>query len=103
MQLAQKNVASNAWDPISEEVVLDALEIILQKTHYPLMVMCSQGKHRSGMRIVCFHLGIGTVIGCLRKLQGWNLTSIFEEYRRYSGESDSRSNLVYRTKGESVE
>jgi hypothetical protein len=27
----------------------------------------------------------GTVIGCLRKLQGWNLTAIFEEYRRYAG------------------
>jgi len=27
----------------------------------------------------------GTVIGCLRKLQRWNLTSIFEEYRRYAG------------------
>jgi len=27
----------------------------------------------------------GTVIGCLRKLQRWNLVSIFEEYRRYAG------------------
>ena len=25
------------------------------------------------------------MIGCLRKLQGWNLTAIFEEYRRYAG------------------
>lgn len=24
-------------------------------------------------------------MGCLRKLQRWNLTSIFEEYRRYAG------------------
>jgi tyrosine-protein phosphatase OCA1 len=26
----------------------------------------------------------GTVIACLRKLQRWNLTSIFEEYRRFT-------------------
>lgn len=28
---------------------------------------------------------LGTIVGCLRKLQRWNLTSIFEEYRRYAG------------------
>ncbi|CAN0177575.1 unnamed protein product, partial [Ectocarpus sp. 8 AP-2014] len=26
----------------------------------------------------------GTVVACLRKLQRWNLTSIFEEYRRFT-------------------
>jgi tyrosine-protein phosphatase OCA1 len=36
--------------------------------------MCNLGRHRTG-----------TVIGCLRKLQRWNLTSIFEEYRRFAG------------------
>jgi len=30
-------------------------------------------------------LRTGTVVGCLRKLQRWNLSSIFEEYRRYAG------------------
>ncbi len=28
---------------------------------------------------------LGTVIGCLRKVQQWNLASIFSEYRRYAG------------------
>ncbi|KAJ3285569.1 tyrosine-protein phosphatase required for protection against superoxide stress (By similarity) [Borealophlyctis nickersoniae] len=63
-----------AWDPISEEVVLEALELILDPRNYPLMIMCNLGRHRTG-----------TVVGCLRKLQRWNLTSIFEEYRRYAG------------------
>jgi len=39
-----------------------------------MAIMCNLGRHRTG-----------TVIGCLRKLQRWNLTSIFEEYRRYAG------------------
>ena len=28
---------------------------------------------------------IGVVVGCLRKIQQWHLSSIFEEYRRYAG------------------
>lgn len=59
---------------ICEETVLRALDIILDHTNYPICVLCGQGSHRTG-----------TVVGCLRKLQRWNLTSIFEEYKRYSG------------------
>ncbi len=42
------NSTGNAWDPISEEVVLEALELILDKRNYPLMVMCNLGRHRTG-------------------------------------------------------
>lgn len=27
----------------------------------------------------------GAVVGCLRKIQQWHLSSIFEEYRRFAG------------------
>eukprot|EP00899_Mesostigma_viride_P014465 jgi/Mesvir1/23019/Mv14614-RA.1 len=59
---------------ISEEEVLWALRVILCPSNYPLHVVCNLGRHTTG-----------TVIGCLRKLQRWNLTAIFEEYRRYAG------------------
>eukprot|EP01135_Chromosphaera_perkinsii_P011375 Nk52_evm20s2391 gene=Nk52_evmTU20s2391 len=72
--LGQLDSQHNTWNPISEETVLSAVEIILNAENYPLYVMCNLGRHRSG-----------TLIGCLRKLQKWNLTSIFEEYRRYAG------------------
>ena len=65
---------SMLWDPISEETVLDALDLVLDPSNLPIIVMCNLGRHRTG-----------TIVGCLRKLQHWNLTSIFEEYRRYSG------------------
>jgi tyrosine-protein phosphatase OCA1 len=65
---------SNTWDPISEEIVLETLEVILDKKNYPLIIMCSTGSHRTG-----------TIVGCLRKLQRWSMTAIFEEYRRYAG------------------
>lgn len=56
-------------------MVIEALAIILEKKHYPLYVCCNLGRHRTG-----------TVIGCLRKYQRWNLTSILDEYRRYAGQ-----------------
>lgn len=64
----------NPWDPLTEQLVLDALAIIVQRSRYPLIVQCNMGRHRTG-----------TVIGCLRRLQGWNLASVTEEYRRYAG------------------
>jgi tyrosine-protein phosphatase OCA1 len=72
--LGAQQANTNAWDPISEEIVLSALEMILDPKNYPLCIMCNVGRHRTG-----------TVVGCARKLQKWNLTSIFEEYRRYAG------------------
>ena len=39
--------------------------------NYPLCLMDNVGRNR-----------VGVVVGCLRKLQRWNLTSIFEEYRQ---------------------
>jgi tyrosine-protein phosphatase OCA1 len=67
-------VSKNLWEPITEELILFGLEQILDRRNYPLAVMCKLGRHRTG-----------TLIGCLRKLQRWNLTSILEEYRRYAG------------------
>eukprot|EP01101_Sappina_pedata_P009070 TRINITY_DN5173_c0_g1_i1.p1 TRINITY_DN5173_c0_g1~~TRINITY_DN5173_c0_g1_i1.p1 ORF type:complete len:250 (-),score=69.79 TRINITY_DN5173_c0_g1_i1:25-774(-) len=56
-----------------EELAQDALEIILDTANFPVLVVCRLGKHPSG-----------TIVGCLRRLQGWNLTSIFAEYRRFT-------------------
>lgn len=66
--------STNAWDPITEDVVLQALNLLVRPSTYPCVVMCNLGRHRTG-----------TVIGCLRKLQRWNLSAILEEYRRYAG------------------
>ncbi|KAI9888974.1 MAG: tyrosine-protein phosphatase required for protection against superoxide stress (By similarity) [Vezdaea aestivalis] len=52
------------WDPMTEETVLRALELIIDQTQHPVLVCCGMGRHRTG-----------TVIGCLRRLQGWNLAS----------------------------
>lgn len=65
---------SGAWQLISEAIVLDALQLVLDDSNYPVHIMCHLGRHRTG-----------TVVGCLRKVQRWNLASIFSEYRRHAG------------------
>jgi tyrosine-protein phosphatase SIW14 len=59
---------------IPEDVIRDALEVLLDVRYHPLLIHCNKGKHRTGC-----------LVGCLRKVQRWSLTSIFDEYRRFAG------------------
>jgi tyrosine-protein phosphatase SIW14 len=59
---------------IDPELVHRALTHVTDTRNHPIYIHCNKGKHRTG-----------TVIGCLRKLQLWTLTSIFDEYRRFAG------------------
>jgi len=36
------------YDPITEEVVLQALELVIAPAASPLMIMCNLGRHRTG-------------------------------------------------------
>ncbi|RPB05081.1 protein-tyrosine phosphatase [Choiromyces venosus 120613-1] len=57
-----------------DEKILTALRIILDRRNHPILIHCNKGKHRTGC-----------VVGCLRKVQAWSLTLIFDEYRRFAG------------------
>jgi tyrosine-protein phosphatase SIW14 len=58
-----------------EALLCKALVQVLQATaDRPLLIHCTKGTHRTGC-----------VVGCLRKLEKWSLTSIFDEYQRYAG------------------
>eukprot|EP00002_Diphylleia_rotans_P035290 TRINITY_DN7688_c0_g1_i1.p1 TRINITY_DN7688_c0_g1~~TRINITY_DN7688_c0_g1_i1.p1 ORF type:complete len:177 (+),score=33.64 TRINITY_DN7688_c0_g1_i1:51-581(+) len=72
--LGGTDTPKNPWQPMTEEEVVKALSLLLNKEHYPLLIMCNLGRHHTG-----------TICGCFRKLQRWNLTSILEEYRRFAG------------------
>jgi tyrosine-protein phosphatase OCA1 len=69
---------TNIGQRISEQMILGSLRVLLDPDAYPLAVMCNLGRHRTG-----------TVIGCLRRLQRWSLSSIFEEFRRFAGSNSS--------------
>jgi tyrosine-protein phosphatase SIW14 len=66
----------------NEEETANALIQLLDVRNHPsnslslmkVLIHCNKGKHR-----------IGCLVGCLRKLERWSLTSIFDEYRRFAG------------------
>ena len=49
------------------------LAVVLDQSHYPLLIHCNQGKHRTGC-----------VIAAARKISGWRLDSVLDEYRLYA-------------------
>jgi tyrosine-protein phosphatase SIW14 len=69
---------------IPVEQMNEALRHITDTRNHPIYVHCSKGTHRTG-----------TVIGCLRKLQRWCLTSIFEEYRIFAGAKSKQIDEQY--------
>ncbi|KAG5545641.1 hypothetical protein RHGRI_017952 [Rhododendron griersonianum] len=58
---------------IPEDTIREALKVVLDVKNHPILIHCKRGKHRTGC-----------VVGCLRKLQRWCLTSVFDEYQRFA-------------------
>ncbi|RPA90740.1 tyrosine phosphatase [Choiromyces venosus 120613-1] len=67
------------WDSLRVNCIADALQHIINPANFPILVTCPMGRYRTG-----------TVIGCLRRLQGWTLSSTLEEYRRFIGNKRNR-------------
>jgi protein tyrosine/serine phosphatase len=70
----RKNTWKPTWKPVEEEVVKASLELLLRADVHPLLICDTSGVQR-----------VGVVIGCLRRLQWWNLNSIVNEYRSFAG------------------
>ncbi|XP_010522371.1 PREDICTED: probable tyrosine-protein phosphatase At1g05000 isoform X2 [Tarenaya hassleriana] len=58
---------------IPDDRIREALKVLLDEKNRPALIHCNRGKHRTGC-----------LVGCLRKLQKWCLTSIFDEYQRFA-------------------
>lgn len=67
------------WSPVTDELIKEALELILNPDTHPVLVECTSGIHQTG-----------TLVGCLRRLLNWNLTSIINEYRAFAGALHTR-------------
>jgi tyrosine-protein phosphatase-like protein OCA2 len=96
MQSAKEPFLEN--DP---KLVAETLSYLLDSRNYPLLIHSNKGKHRwqdpAERALTCS----GVVIGCLRRLQGWSLASIFNEYDRYAqgkGEGDLQFIEAFDTK-----
>ncbi|KAG6037167.1 hypothetical protein E4U41_005301 [Claviceps citrina] len=49
------------------------LELVLDRSNYPLLMHCNHGKHRTGC-----------VVAAMRKLSGWQLDRVVDEYKTYA-------------------
>lgn len=75
IQLFQLGMSGNK-EPfviISSDLITEAAKIVLNPENQPILIHCNRGKHRTGC-----------LVGVLRRLQRWSLTSIFDEYRKFA-------------------
>lgn len=63
-------------EPISHELIKEAMRFVLDHTYHPMLVVSASGTHQ-----------VGVLVGCLRQLQGWTLASTLAEYRLYAAPS----------------
>lgn len=75
IQLFQIGMSGNKepFVNIPSDLLTKALEIAINPSNHPILIHCNRGKHRTGC-----------LVGCIRKLQNWSLTMIFDEYRRFA-------------------
>lgn len=78
-----KGFASNTDEMVPHRTLVEGLQLLLNSQNHPILVCCGMGGHRTG-----------ALVGCFRKLQGWNLASVSEEYRRFTNNRGASRLLV---------
>ncbi|RLN38259.1 hypothetical protein BBJ28_00019772 [Nothophytophthora sp. Chile5] len=97
-------ISQEPFISINPDSMADALRHLLDVRNHPILVHCTKGTVRqqpptrgfSGMdrraHCVVRYLSVGArqhrtgcVIGCMRKMENWSLTSIIDEYCRFAG------------------
>ncbi|CEG76181.1 hypothetical protein RMATCC62417_11112 [Rhizopus microsporus] len=79
---------------VNPEDITHALVKLLDKRCHPVLIHCLKGKvsdthsaydkQQTDLKVNIKHR-IGCLVGCLRKIQNWSMTSIFDEYRKFAG------------------
>ncbi|GMN26054.1 hypothetical protein TIFTF001_001163 [Ficus carica] len=67
------NFSMESSASIPRDTIMEALRILIDVRNHPILIHCKRGKHRTGC-----------LVGCLRKLQNWCLSSVLEEYKRFA-------------------
>lgn len=58
-----------AFKGIDIVTFLEVMRVVMNDQRRPLLIHCNKGKHRTGC-----------VVGCLRRLRGWSVSCIVDEY-----------------------
>ncbi|KAK3937344.1 tyrosine phosphatase family-domain-containing protein [Diplogelasinospora grovesii] len=62
------------------------LRLVLDQQNHPLLIHCNHGKHRTGC-----------VVGVVRKVSGWDVSSIVDEYKSYAQPKIRECDIKYIT------
>lgn len=74
MESSQEPFISHAEHVQAKESLKTALQLMLDKNNFPMLIHSNKGKHR-----------IGVLVGLMRKIfQGWCMSGIFEEYEKFA-------------------
>lgn len=67
------------------------LRLVLDRKNHPMLIHCNHGKHRTGC-----------VVGVVRKVTGWELSSILDEYKSFATPKERECDIRYITAFESA-
>ncbi|XP_022639872.1 probable tyrosine-protein phosphatase At1g05000 isoform X2 [Vigna radiata var. radiata] len=88
---------------IPNNTIREALKVALDVKNHPLLIHCKRGKvcimnlflriyFRYFLELLFFNFSVihdqhrtGCLVGCIRRLQRWCLSSVFDEYQRFAG------------------
>ncbi|RVW16053.1 putative tyrosine-protein phosphatase [Vitis vinifera] len=86
IRLFQFGIEGKKEPPVamSTDTISEALKVLMDVRNHPILIHCKRGKHRTGC-----------LVGCLRKLQNWCLSSVVEEYQRFAGAKSRINDLKF--------
>lgn len=67
------NMKGTKKETIPLSTMASILRVVLDRQNYPLLLHCNHGKHRTGC-----------VVAVVRKLSGWDLEHVLDEYKTYA-------------------
>ncbi|RFU81993.1 tyrosine phosphatase [Trichoderma arundinaceum] len=67
------NMKGTKKEPIPSGTMSSILDVVLDHRNYPLLLHCNHGKHRTGC-----------VVAVVRKMSGWTLDRVVDEYKTYA-------------------
>jgi len=78
------NMKGTKKEAIPLDTMKGILNVVLDKSNYPLLIHCNHGKHRTGC-----------VVGVVRKITGWDAARVVAEYNTYAEPKARECDVTY--------
>lgn len=80
------NMKGTKKEAIPLSTMKSILRLVLEQRNHPLLLHCNHGKHRTGC-----------VVAVVRKLSGWELDTVLDEYKAYATPKIRECDVYYIT------